>query len=98
MDTEDLLETLRDTQKTLRRSRFAHSIASLENPVVLKKMRKDIARLKTELHSRTLNQIQEAIKDGTCNSNNIAPFLKENTFATVVKRSKVKTLVKNSVS
>lgn len=95
MDTEDLLETLKDTQNSLKRSRFAHSIASLENPITLKKMRRDVARLKTELHSRTLSQIRIAIENGTCNLNNIDNFLKDNTFATTAKRSKVKALVKN---
>ena len=95
MSTQDLLETLSDTQDALNRSKFAHSITNLEDPSSLKRSRQDIARLKTELHSRTLQQIRAAITDGTCNLTTIDTFLKGHKLATVIKRSKVKTSIKN---
>jgi len=38
----------------LKKLEFAHAISPLENPMSIRSLRKDIARLKTELRSRQL--------------------------------------------
>ncbi len=53
LGTDELLEKLNDSKVLLRKSRFAHAVSALENPSQLKVMRKDIARLNTELTKRS---------------------------------------------
>ncbi|MEP6466084.1 MAG: 50S ribosomal protein L29 [Parafilimonas sp.] len=38
----------------LKKLEFAHAISPLENPLSIRGLRKDIARIKTELKNRTL--------------------------------------------
>lgn len=49
---KDLLEKLNDERQTLNSMKFQHSIAGLESPVQIKAVRKNIARLLTEINGR----------------------------------------------
>jgi large subunit ribosomal protein L29 len=56
LSTPDLLERI-DTEKTmLVRMKLNHTITPLDNPQKLKLVKLTIARLKTELRKRELNQ------------------------------------------
>ncbi len=62
---EQLILKINEESQTLTRLRFAHAVSSVENPMKIKHMRKNIARLKTELRSRELSaevNKQEVIK------------------------------------
>lgn len=50
----DLVRTLAEKQHALVTARFAHSMSRLENTSTLRVIRRDIARLKTELRKREL--------------------------------------------
>ncbi|MCO5230074.1 MAG: 50S ribosomal protein L29 [Chitinophagales bacterium] len=51
---EELLQHIADNKLRLQRLRFNHAVSPLENPNVLGETRKLIARLKTELRKREL--------------------------------------------
>ncbi len=50
MSAEDLKSKIQEDELRLKKLKFAHSVSPLENPRSIKDVRKDIARLKTQLH------------------------------------------------
>ena len=52
MSETDLLSRIREDQQRLKKLEFAHAISPLESPVNIRLVRKDIARLRTELTKR----------------------------------------------
>lgn len=55
----ELNDKLKDLSKSLFTLRFQHTINQLENPLRIREVRKDIARVKTEQRKR---EIQQAAK------------------------------------
>lgn len=55
LTTEELLEKARETKVQLKKFEFNHAISAIENPLQIRAMRRDIARLLTELRSRELS-------------------------------------------
>ena len=51
----DLNSRVREDQQRLKKLEFAHAISPLESPVNIRSLRKDIARLKTEITKRKIN-------------------------------------------
>jgi large subunit ribosomal protein L29 len=49
MNEQDLRARLADDQQRLKKLEFAHAISPLENPMTIRSLRRDIARLKTEI-------------------------------------------------
>ena len=54
LSVEELQEKLEMTKKSYTDLKLAHAITPLENPIQLKKIRKTVARLATELTKREL--------------------------------------------
>ena len=52
MSDTDLQERLSEDKLRLKKLKFAHAISPLENPMTIRGVRRDIARLKTELKKR----------------------------------------------
>jgi large subunit ribosomal protein L29 len=52
MNEKDLQSRLEEDKQRLKKLKFAHTISPLENPMTIRGLRKDIARLKTELKNR----------------------------------------------
>jgi large subunit ribosomal protein L29 len=52
MNEKDLTARIQDDEQRLKKLEFAHGVSPLENPVSLRLLRRDIARLKTELNKR----------------------------------------------
>ena len=52
LSVEDLKSKLTETQKVYQDLRSTHVISPLENPLEIKSVRRDIARIKTELNKR----------------------------------------------
>jgi len=50
----DLRSRIQEDELRLKKLEFAHAISSLENPMSVRALRKDIARLKTELQRRLI--------------------------------------------
>jgi len=52
----DILSRIREDEQRLKKLEFAHAISPLESPVNIRMLRKDIARLKTELTKRKIGK------------------------------------------
>ena len=56
LTSEEIRQRIADERKAVQQLRFQHAIAQLENPAVLRKKRREIARLSTILAERTAEQ------------------------------------------
>nr|WP_294990798.1 50S ribosomal protein L29 [uncultured Sediminibacterium sp.] len=54
MNVADLKARIQEDQLRLKKLEFAHAISPLENPMNIRGLRRDIARLKTELKKKEL--------------------------------------------
>ena len=54
LNEADLQSRIKEDELRLKKLEFAHAISPLENPMSIRDMRRDIARLKTELQKRKL--------------------------------------------
>ena len=54
LNENDLKARILEDKLRLKKLEFAHAISPLENPLSIRSLRKDIARLQTELKNRTL--------------------------------------------
>lgn len=52
LSVEELQGRVAETQKRLNGLKLTHAVSPIENPIQLRFIRKDIARLQTELNSR----------------------------------------------
>ena len=59
MSEADLKTELTETSAQYQRLKFDHAIKGLENPIGLREVRRDIARLKTELRKREVAALSE---------------------------------------
>jgi large subunit ribosomal protein L29 len=55
LNQKDLESKIQEDELRLKKLEFAHAISPLENPVSIRSLRKDVARLKTELRKRQLS-------------------------------------------
>ena len=58
MTTQEIKEQLEEAKLNYSKVKMAHTISPMENPMELKSIRKNIARLSTELRSRELTSEQ----------------------------------------
>ena len=56
MDAKTLAETKENLQEKLAQMMLNHTVTPLENPSQIKAVRRDIARLNTEIRQRELNK------------------------------------------
>jgi large subunit ribosomal protein L29 len=52
MNEQDLKARLEEDKQRLKKLQFAHTISPLENPMTIRGLRRDVARLVTELKNR----------------------------------------------
>ncbi len=52
MSASDLSARIQEDEMRLKKLEFAHAITPLENPMSIRALRKDLARLKTELQQK----------------------------------------------
>jgi len=50
--TEELVARIGEEKATLTKLKFAHAVSAIENPLRINKVRKEIARLNTEITKR----------------------------------------------
>lgn len=55
LSQEDLQARIQEDELRLKKLEFAHAISPLENPVSIRNLRRDLARLKTELRNKQLS-------------------------------------------
>ena len=56
LETKALAEKIENEEARLHQMKLNHTITPLENPSEIKAVRRDIARMKTELRQRELNK------------------------------------------
>jgi large subunit ribosomal protein L29 len=56
---DDLLNELAETETQYQKMKFDHATKGLENPLVLREVRRDIARLRTEVRRREVIEMSE---------------------------------------
>jgi large subunit ribosomal protein L29 len=54
LNDADLRSRIQEDELRLKKLEFSHAISPLENPMSIRSLRKDLARLKTELQKRVL--------------------------------------------
>ena len=54
LSESDLQARIQEDELRLKKLEFAHAISPLENPMSVRSLRRDLARLKTELRKRTI--------------------------------------------
>ena len=54
LNEADLSARIQEDELRLKKLEFAHAISPLENPMSVRALRRDLARLKTELNNRAL--------------------------------------------
>ena len=54
MNESDLKARIQEDELRLKKLEFAHAISPLENPMSIRSLRRDVARLKTELKKKAL--------------------------------------------
>ena len=54
LNENDLKSRIQEDELRLKKLEFAHAISPLENPMSIRGLRRDVARLKTELKNRAL--------------------------------------------
>jgi large subunit ribosomal protein L29 len=52
LSTEELVARIGEEKANLAKLKFAHAVSAIENPTRITKVRKDVARLNTELTKR----------------------------------------------
>ncbi len=55
----DLLSELKETEVQYQKQKFDHAVKGLDNPILLREIRRDIARLKTEIRKREIGQLSD---------------------------------------
>ncbi len=65
---DDLVSELEQTEFQYQKLKFDHTIKGLENPLLLREVRRDIARLKTEIRRR---QVANMSKEDLANRSKI---------------------------
>lgn len=57
---EELASELKETQVQYKKILFDHAIKGMDNPMVIREVRRDIARLKSEVRRREIAELSEA--------------------------------------
>jgi large subunit ribosomal protein L29 len=55
LSQEDLTARIKEDELRLKKLEFAHAISPLENPMTIRNLRKELARLKTEIKKKQLS-------------------------------------------
>ena len=54
MSEEDLKSRIEEDELRIKKLKFAHAVSPLENPMSIRDVRRDLARIKTELRKKQL--------------------------------------------
>lgn len=55
----DLLNELKETQSNYDKLKFDHSVRGLDNPLTLREVRRDVARINTEIRRREVASLSD---------------------------------------
>ena len=54
LNEQDLIARIKEDEQRLKKLEFAHALSPLENPMSIRNLRREVARLKTELKKKQL--------------------------------------------
>lgn len=54
LSSEDLIEKILETKLSLKKIEFNNVIAPVDNPLIIRTLRRDVAKLKTEIRRREI--------------------------------------------
>ncbi|MDD2412643.1 MAG: 50S ribosomal protein L29 [Bacteroidales bacterium] len=60
LSNAELIERLDEKKKQLVKLKINHAVSPLDNPLIIKEYRKTVARIKTEIRKRELNEAKKA--------------------------------------
>ena len=67
LSTEEVIARINEEKANLTKMKFAHTVSAIENPTRITKVRKDVARLNTELTKRKAEaKASAATESGSC--------------------------------
>lgn len=89
MSAEELVGKITASQKQLDELKFAHATTPIENPMQIRNLRREIARMKTELHAKVTVVLEEKVKAEGVTRETLSEFLNKNTFAAPVNKKMV---------
>lgn len=58
LSTEEIVARIKEEKAHYQKLKFNHAVSPVENPMVIRVLRKDIARLQTEFRKRQLEAIK----------------------------------------
>jgi large subunit ribosomal protein L29 len=56
LELQDLIDAIRENEQELTKKKVSHKIAEIPNPIEIRKIRRSVARMKTELRRRELEK------------------------------------------
>jgi large subunit ribosomal protein L29 len=86
LSVENLKQEIKNAESTLQKLRFSHAVSPLKNTAQIRDAKKLVARLKTELHGRTLNELDVKVKDGSVSADNGYEILAKQPFSSSIKK------------
>lgn len=89
MSAEELATKIAESKKQLEDLKYAHSVTPLENPNKLAVLKKEVARMITELHARVEVELAEKVKAENVTRETVSEFLTKNKFAAPVNKKMV---------
>jgi large subunit ribosomal protein L29 len=95
LSVEQLTAEIAGAEAKLQKLKFAHALSPIENPMQIRAMKKEIARMKTELHSRTLGTVKEKAASGELTRYNAREFVQANNgkLPTPMNLGKIKKII-----
>jgi large subunit ribosomal protein L29 len=93
LSTGELIDKITTSEKTLQALKFGNAISPIENPMQIRDVRRLAAKLKTELHSRTINDIVGKVNAGDLTKLNAKAFFSENSFDSQITLAKVNKII-----
>ena len=95
LSVEQMQEAITAAELKLQKLDFAHAISPIENPMQIRHTKKEIARLKTEMHARTLASVKTKVEANELTRFNARAFLqKENSaLPTPMNLGKIKKII-----
>jgi large subunit ribosomal protein L29 len=95
LSVEQMQEAIATAELKLQKLDFAHAISPIENPMQIRHTKKEIARLKTEMHARTLAAVKTKVEANELTRFNAREFLqKENSaLPTPMDLGKIKKII-----
>jgi len=93
LSVEELKDKISTSEKALQSLKFGNAISPIENPLQIRDVRKLVAKLKTELHSRDLVVISEKVNSGELTNLNAKEFLTNNKFNSTINLAKIRKVI-----